>query len=62
MRQPLSRHEGFGRVAPGEVFGAEVLVVSAVTQHVVAGGLVAFRVFTYWALLAQLVARPKKRP
>src|SRR5262245_3283151 len=26
---------GFGRVATGEVFGAEVLVVSAVTQHVV---------------------------
>src|SRR5262249_35581744 len=26
---------GFGRVATGEVFGAEVLVVSAVTQHMV---------------------------
>src|SRR5215472_5848154 len=26
---------GFGRVAAGEVLGAEVLVVSAVTQHVV---------------------------
>src|SRR5262249_1408182 len=26
---------GFGRVATGEVFGPEVLVVSAVTQHVV---------------------------
>src|SRR5499427_6003969 len=26
---------GFGRVATGEVFGAEVLVVSAVPQHVV---------------------------
>src|SRR5215510_11756830 len=28
---------GFGRVAAGEVFGPEVLVVSAVTQHVVDG-------------------------
>src|SRR6516164_9738911 len=29
---------GFGRVATGEVFGAEVLVVSAVAQHVVDRG------------------------